>query len=357
MVKETGYYELMGVSPDAKPEVIRRRYRKAALKCHPDRGGDTSEFQRLQQAYAILYDADKRRIYDEFGEKGFEDGGQYDLSGMEFGARVTKTDIENFCETYRFSDMEQEDLANCFEKCSGSVTSVLEYIPYSDRTDLKRFIDVFSELANKADNDDVKMRWKKAKKTLLKRSRTFKPREKLDYSMENGEDVEGVDGEELGEGDTKDEEQVDISELVASIRAKKKEQKRGFDEMIESLERKAKKRSGSTGRRGRKSSALKRNSEVDVAVEGQAEVEDNETGRKSGKQEKGKRRSKKRKVEVAEENKNAVVETDEPNSKSQPSVMNEKRDDDNKVSPRKKPRGKRRSKKRSLPAGGVGMDS
>ena len=63
------YYEALGVSRDASPEEIKKAYRKIALENHPDRkpGDQAAEetFKEAAEAYSVLQDADKRRIYDQ----------------------------------------------------------------------------------------------------------------------------------------------------------------------------------------------------------------------------------------------------------------------------------------------------
>jgi len=79
MVKETEFYERLGVSPDASSEQIKKAYRKMAMKLHPDRNpGDKSaeeKFKALGEAYDVLSDDKKRKIYDRYGKKGLEEGG------------------------------------------------------------------------------------------------------------------------------------------------------------------------------------------------------------------------------------------------------------------------------------------
>ncbi|KAK2960920.1 putative Chaperone protein DnaJ [Blattamonas nauphoetae] len=83
MVKETKLYDILNVSPNATPEEIKRGYKKAALKWHPDKNPDnpdaSEKFKEVGMAYEILNDEKKRSIYDKHGEDGLKEGG-----GMEF---------------------------------------------------------------------------------------------------------------------------------------------------------------------------------------------------------------------------------------------------------------------------------
>jgi len=68
------YYEILGVSPDASSEEIKKAYRKLAHAHHPDKNpGDTSaeeRFKEIGEAYAVLSDAEKRESYNRFGTAG-----------------------------------------------------------------------------------------------------------------------------------------------------------------------------------------------------------------------------------------------------------------------------------------------
>lgn len=58
------YYETLGVGKNASPDEIKKAYRRMAGKHHPDKGGDTATFQRIQEAYDTLSDPDKKHQYD-----------------------------------------------------------------------------------------------------------------------------------------------------------------------------------------------------------------------------------------------------------------------------------------------------
>ena len=69
------YYQTLGVPKSASDDEIKKAYRSAAMKHHPDRGGDQGKFQEIQAAYATLSDPQKRAEYDnpqpQFGGGGF----------------------------------------------------------------------------------------------------------------------------------------------------------------------------------------------------------------------------------------------------------------------------------------------
>jgi len=79
MAKDSDYYEILGVSKDAKDEDIKKAYRKLALKYHPDRNPNNKEaeekFKKISEAYAVLSDPEKRRAYDTRGWAGVRDMG------------------------------------------------------------------------------------------------------------------------------------------------------------------------------------------------------------------------------------------------------------------------------------------
>lgn len=85
MVKDTKFYDLLGVSVTASEAEIKKGYRKAALKYHPDKNPSAEaaeKFKEVSSAYEVLSDSQKREIYDTYGEEGLSGAGPGGMGGM-----------------------------------------------------------------------------------------------------------------------------------------------------------------------------------------------------------------------------------------------------------------------------------
>jgi curved DNA-binding protein len=65
--KTPDYYQTLGVPRTAKADEIKKAYRKLARKHHPDAGGDEAKFKEINEAYEVLSDEKKRKLYDQYG--------------------------------------------------------------------------------------------------------------------------------------------------------------------------------------------------------------------------------------------------------------------------------------------------
>lgn len=90
------YYQILGVNESASQEDIKQAYRKLAMKNHPDRGGNTAEFQKISEAYDTLGDPNKRFEYDTQRKGGAQFSFNADPNDINFGPFGEFGDIFRF---------------------------------------------------------------------------------------------------------------------------------------------------------------------------------------------------------------------------------------------------------------------
>ena len=81
------YYNILGVARNASPQDIKKAYQTASMIHHPDRGGNHDEFVKVQQAYEVLSNSDKRNAYDhpqQANPFGGQQQGQNPFAGTPF---------------------------------------------------------------------------------------------------------------------------------------------------------------------------------------------------------------------------------------------------------------------------------
>jgi len=90
--KDDTLYKELELDRNASSSDIKKSWKKLALKHHPDKGGDSEKFTKLQTAYEILSDPEKKQKYDQFGMDGVSDTSMNqtnhsDIFDMFFGGR------------------------------------------------------------------------------------------------------------------------------------------------------------------------------------------------------------------------------------------------------------------------------
>ncbi|HEY3337214.1 MAG TPA: molecular chaperone DnaJ [Propionicimonas sp.] len=148
---EKDYYKVLGVSKDAKPDEIKKAFRKLAREFHPDQNADNAgaeaRFKEISEANSILSDPAKRKEYDEarslFGGGGFRfpgagqgggpsmedlfrgsgagDSGISDLFGNLFGGTTTRRTTRG---PRRGADIEGEVTIDFADSLAGSLVSM-----------------------------------------------------------------------------------------------------------------------------------------------------------------------------------------------------------------------------------------
>jgi molecular chaperone DnaJ len=127
------YYETLGISPNASSEEIKKAYRRLAVKYHPDKNRDNSKeaeekFKEVAEAYKILSDGEKRKIYDQYGHAGL----QADIGAG--GRGFTGSDFDPFTIFNEFFGQRSSSGGGggIFDNLFGGRTGVREGQPGSD---------------------------------------------------------------------------------------------------------------------------------------------------------------------------------------------------------------------------------
>ncbi|MBQ8367256.1 MAG: molecular chaperone DnaJ [Alistipes sp.] len=97
MAEKRDYYEVLGVERNADADTIKKAYRKAAIKYHPDKNPGDKEaeekFKEAAEAYDVLSNDDKRARYDRFGHAGMNGAGSGGFGGFGGAGGFTMEDI------------------------------------------------------------------------------------------------------------------------------------------------------------------------------------------------------------------------------------------------------------------------
>ena len=117
-MNEDDYYKILGVSKDASEKEISKSFRRLAKECHPDKNDSpeaTEQFKKIQEAYEILSDSEKRKMYDIHGKKAFS------TSQFNGGGFPGFFDMDDIMESMKFP------FGNFFSKSSKKSPNIIQY--------------------------------------------------------------------------------------------------------------------------------------------------------------------------------------------------------------------------------------
>jgi DnaJ-class molecular chaperone with C-terminal Zn finger domain len=138
-------YEVLGVDKDATPIEIKKSYKKLCLKYHPDKiqqqqqtVDDAEKFPKVQFAYSILSDPQRRQRYDETGSLDESEVDDCFNWKEYFDSINTKISIEMIDEDrakYQNSQEERDDILSIFVYYEGDFLKLFELIPHLEFTE------------------------------------------------------------------------------------------------------------------------------------------------------------------------------------------------------------------------------
>lgn len=144
-------YEALGVNKDATVEEIKKSYRNKSKVHHPDKGGDSSEFQLITTAYKILTDDEKRKRYDSGASAE-------DLSSAQnnFEAAVMKILGALFMDAAINTDIERQNIVLVMTRCAEATLSKINLAAINLTNQKKRFESVIKRLKSTTEQNIFK---------------------------------------------------------------------------------------------------------------------------------------------------------------------------------------------------------
>ncbi|KAM3075529.1 hypothetical protein ACMFMG_007672 [Clarireedia jacksonii] len=181
-------YEVLGLEKTASEDEIKRAYRKAALRHHPDKAAEHlkeeshTKFQEVAFAYAVLSDPARRKRYDRTGstsESIGADGFSWsDFYSEQFRDIVTTDSIEQFAKSYKGSEEEKDDLLSAYEKFKGKWNKMYEVVMLSDPVDdEERFRKIIEEAIEKGEVKEYEIFRNESKAAKAKRMKKARAEE------------------------------------------------------------------------------------------------------------------------------------------------------------------------------------
>lgn len=171
------YYKILDVNKDASEKEIKKAYRKLALKHHPDKpGGNEEKFKEISEAYDVISNKEKRKMYDQYGKDGLNRGNAPDF---HFSNQDASRIFEQF---FNFGSNEinipEFNLFNRLRKMKDNpllydVNCTLEELDYGTNKKIKITRNVYKRTGKiikeeKVYNIDIRPGWKEGTKITYK---------------------------------------------------------------------------------------------------------------------------------------------------------------------------------------------
>ena len=114
MAAKRDYYDVLGISRSADKGTIKRAYRKLAKKYHPDTNAGNAQaeekFKEATEAYNVLSDPEKKKLYDQFGHAAFDGSGAYGYGSEPGGGTYSYNGPNGSFHEYHFEGGDMDDI-------------------------------------------------------------------------------------------------------------------------------------------------------------------------------------------------------------------------------------------------------
>eukprot|EP01039_Chlorochromonas_danica_P008172 gene8172-9015_t len=218
-------YAILEVDRTASSVAIKKAYIRAALKHHPDKGGEKETFQALCLAHAILGDEERRKVYDEQGlvNDCFDDdndnvsggGGEGNEKSFAYWydyfrkltPAVTIESIDNLQMSYVGSEEERNDIITAYQTQNGDLFKVMDCILFAEKGTERHIIEIIDDVIEEG-------LIKSTKKYRLTKAKALETVDKNERKNNNNKKKKNVKAKGVEEEEEEEEKAQDLALLI-----------------------------------------------------------------------------------------------------------------------------------------------